>query len=280
VVLVDQVSPASFSRLAHHHPRVRASRAPIIRAAYHHPLLAALSSNFRLYLYDLSEAKPRVTQTLTSFSCHPPSALVLSAPSPDSYKLVMSYATAVYPEHWSVGATELMVNGSGAISSRTACACDLPQGFVDARILAAVQTQWARRVRAVTATETDGRWVVLAPGAERGAPNALQLYRLHLPTTPGGRARLSFARALHGLEGPVAALALADGRCVALGTDENMHVWDLERGTGAEISGSPIETTVEGARLKGVTRGALVFDERKVVSVASDGIVHVRRFDI
>ena len=122
--------------------------------------------------------------------------------------------------------------------------------------------------------------------------SALQLYRLHLPSSasPTAVPKLTFVRSLHGQIGPVSALALADGRCVSLGVNGSIWVWDLEGGTGAEVSaGANVETEgeedqpsrseEERLRLARAVKGTVVFDERRIISSDIDG-VRVWRFDV
>ena len=172
------------------------------------------------------------------------------------------------------------------MGSRTARTIDLPQGWVDGTKLQAVKAQWARKVARVADTQTDGKWVVLAPLdvspgmplASSASSSALQLYRLHLPSSGAGTPKLVFVRTLHGQVGPVTALALADGRCVCLAANGSMWVWDLEGGTGAEVAKGETKEGEEAERA-GHVKGTVVFDERQIISADIDG-VHVRRFDI
>lgn len=329
---VDHHTPAHSSRLLTYVPTTRTARTtPIIQAVFHYPLLVTLSQSFHLSLYDLSDDNVVHTQTLTSFTSHPPSSLVLSVPSPSTYKLVLAYAIPVYPSHWSVGATELLISRGSASdpgtrmtvsASRTTRAIDVPQGWIDEHKLRLIREQWARKVARVADTQTDGKWVVLAPGdplppSRAASPtpstssaspssspgptymsgsmhtaSALQLYRLHLPSSasPTAVPKLTFVRSLHGQIGPVSALALADGRCVSLGVNGSIWVWDLEGGTGAEVSaGANIETggeddqpsrsEEERLRLARAVKGTVVFDERRIISSDIDG-VRVWRFDV
>ena len=332
---LDHQIPSASSRVFTYVPTTRTNRtAPIIQAVYHHPLLVTLSESFYLSLYELSADSVTPTQTLSSFTSYPPSSLVLSTPSPSAYKLVVAYATPVYPEHWSVGATELLISSARAstdrmtvTSTRTTRAIDVPQGWVDEQKMQAVREQWARKVARVADTQTDGKWVVLAPGqdlhgtsAPPGSPSCpsstsptatsspgkgsayvsssmhsasgLQLYRLHLSASGAGAPKLVFVRTLHGQLGLVSALALADGRCVSLGVNGSIWVWDLEGGTGTEVSAGVPEVGAdevdeekveawEGVRKRMAqgTRGAVVFDDRRIVSASGCG-VQARRFDI
>jgi hypothetical protein len=78
--------------------------------------------------------------------------------------------------------------------------------------------------------------------------------------------------------GPVSALSLADGRCVSLGCNGSIWVWDLEGQRGAEVSSG--DSCAAGTR-PWEEKGTIVFDERRIVSaVPQVEDVQVRRFDI
>lgn len=298
ILLVDHQTPSQSRRLFGYSPsgaNIRTS--PIIQAVYHHPLLITLSKAFNLSLYNLSGEKVIHTQTLTSFTSFPPSSLVLSMPSSTIYKLILAYAMPVYPAHWSVAVTELTISSSTPLysvtSTRTTRAFDVPSGWVTDAKLRSVREQWGRKVGCVADAQTDGKWVVFAPGEnddEAGSDTdsssvseisntatILQLYRLHLPTlqtqSSAAAPRLTFVRSLHGHVGPVTNLSLSDGRCVSLGKDGSVWVWDLENGWDAEIQGP------RGRMVNSRTSGNIVFDERQIVSTDETGM-EVRRFDI
>ncbi|CDO70199.1 hypothetical protein BN946_scf184905.g11 [Trametes cinnabarina] len=306
VIDVNHQMPGASSRIHTYQPSGRSSRtAPIVQAVYHHPLLVTLSQSFHLSLYDISADTVRHTQTLTSFTSYPPSSLVLSLHSPSTYKLVLAYAIPVYPAHW------MMVS-----ASRTARTMDVPQGWVDENKMRAMREQWGRKVARVADTQTDGKWVVLAPGQHlpvmpSSSPSSsggsspstssssssgpayvssslhtasgLQLYRLYLPPLSSSSSpKLTFVRTLHGQIGPVSTLALADGRCVSLGMNGSIWVWDLECGTGTEVSSGitgPLEVEDEDDGEDGVNRafeavkmrvatgarGSVVFDDRRII---------------
>lgn len=77
--------------------------------------------------------------------------------------------------------------------------------------------------------------------------------------------------------GPISSLALADGRCVSLGVNGSIWVWDLEGGTGAQVSASCVEAQIP---LNGLNvKGSIAFDERRII-VADVGGVMMRRFDV
>ncbi|KAF9474553.1 hypothetical protein BDN70DRAFT_996985 [Pholiota conissans] len=312
----------------------------VIHAVYYHPLLATLSNTFSLSIYDLSSSTIRHTQTLSSFTSYPPASLILSCLSPMNFKLVIAYSVPVYPRHWSIGATELILSGSSephvgtssnaagfssasfredykyplssmisVISSRTIRAFDVPSGWVDESSLRAMREQWGRKLSSVADAQTDGKWVIIAPGESQSyehdnahssispssgsessspspvsaslhSPTNLQLYRLILPSQStsisASPPKLNFVRTLHGQTGPVSSLALADGRCVSLGLNGSIWVWDLEGGTGAEVA--PADQSL-GNQTSQAMVGTVSFDERRIVT-AHAGSVVVRRFDI
>jgi hypothetical protein len=105
IFAIQQLNPSNWSRRFTYVPARATSRTtPIIQAVYHHPLLITLSSAFSLSLYDLSSDTIIHTQTLTAYTTFPPSSLVLSAQSPGNrYKLVLTYAVAIFPVHFSIG---------------------------------------------------------------------------------------------------------------------------------------------------------------------------------
>jgi hypothetical protein len=293
-----------------------ARTAPIIQAAFHGQLLATLSQSFHLSLYDLGSGTITHKQTLTSFTSHPPSSLVLTPAGDSTYKLVIIYAIPVFPEHWTVGATELIISTAASFvavsSSRTIRAYDVPSGWIDEHKLRLMREQWGRKVARVSDTQTDGKWVVLAPGdrlplqddsessddnsdapssgyvaSRLHSPSSLQLYRLSFPSSNSASSlpKLSYVRSLHGQIGPVTSLALADGRCVSLAANGSIWVWDLEAGTGAEVSAGYSSFASEDVDSKAeitmsyLAKGHVVFDERRIVSSDTRG-VEVRRFDI
>jgi hypothetical protein len=220
---------------------------------------------------------------LTSFTSFPPSSLVLSGPNANAnaFKLVLTYASPVYPHHFSVGATELIIsiNSPGiepvrVLSTRSTKSVDTPQGWIDEKKLRLMREQWNRKVAGVAACETDGKWVVLASTpfpdtnseaaaaithlpVRRAQITSMQLYRLSLPlslsSTLGSSLaspppKLTFVRTLEGPPTSTAidSLYLADGRCVSLGRNGSIWVWDLEAGMCAPVAES--QGTLEAIR--------------------------------
>jgi hypothetical protein len=304
---IDHRFPAHSSRLLSYSPAYSLLRLiGVFHAAFYDNILVTLSQSFQLSLYDLSSGTIRHTQTLTSYTSYPPSSMVLTPVTPTTYKLVLAYAVPVYPEHWSVGATELRISSElstiSADSSRSVRALDVPSGWIDEQKLRLMQEQWGRKMIRVSDTQTDGKWVVVAPA--EAAPvqhrddmessaglaahtttslhsaNSLQLYRLSFPMSSSSPPKLTFVRMLHGQVGPCSALSLADGRCVSLGVNGSIWVWDLEGGTGTEVDQGDLPTHDEWPSESVLAaKGAVVFDERRIVSAGRNG-VEVRRFDI
>ena len=322
--------PFSATRIFNHTPRVRRPRSTghVVQAAFYYPLIVTLSEDFTLSVYDLSSGSVRQTQSLKSFTSYPPSSLVLSAPTPTTFKIVLAYSIPVYPHHWSAGASELIIsndpttpsaptsplstqpsfaeefrlatfNAMNVVASRTIRAIDVPSGWIDEQRLHLMREQWSRKVISVADTQTDGKWLILAPGDGPRESSAspfpspsssnttpqlhsspgLQLYRLVFPTQRSSGLpsppRLTFVRTLHGQRSAVSALAVADGRCVSLGYNGSIWVWDLEHGTGAEVA--PAIDNIDASFLAG--RGTVSFDDRQIVT-SHLGQLAVRRFDV
>jgi hypothetical protein len=323
---INRFDQSKSARTLTYVPSRLSNQKRIIQAVYNHPLLITLSESFNLSIFDLSQESIRWTQTLSSLTSYPPSSLVLSSPSPETYKLVLAYAIPVYPRHWSVGATELLINGYKdqsdmlltaispsqaqpmvVTSSRTARSVDVPQGWIDERKLRAMKEQWARKVPGIADIRTDGKWVVMASSQEAGnaspvspqtmrvsqpstpfgpsssshSPTTLQLYRLSLPSTSSITSpppKLVFVRTMHGQTGPIANLAVADGRCVSLGLNGSIWVWDLEHGTGAEVATPSLLTDIPKGGFT-ASDAHVVFDERRIITTVNGETV-VRTFDI
>jgi hypothetical protein len=123
-------------------------------------VLVTLSDNFSLSVYDLSHEVMQVLHILTSFTSFPPSSLVLTIPEPQTYKLLLTYASPVYPAHWSVGVTEVILSSAALhasaasltsparpppllLSTRSTRAFDLPADWIDETKLRNVREQWA-----------------------------------------------------------------------------------------------------------------------------------------
>jgi hypothetical protein len=252
-------------------PTVSDRTTNVLAAAYHNPLLVTLSATFHVSLYEVAGDKVAHRQTLSSFTSYAPSSLTLSCPSAKAFKLILAYSVPVYPSHWGVAVTELSISPASysVTSSKSRRAFDLPFGFIDEANWLLAREQWSRKVTHVRATATDGKWVAFA-----GSDNNIQIYRLSKSRKPGlgirGEDQLTFVRTLFGHIGSIHSLALADGRCVSLGTDGSLWVWDLEMDWGVEV-----QRGEENARLV----GPVVFDERRILCVR-DRKLEVSSFDV
>jgi hypothetical protein len=325
---IEHNFPSSSRRRRTWQPQAHAPF-PTIQAVYHHPVLMSLSTTYTLSVFHLSSTSSFVeeapgdgitrTHVLKTFTYFQPTSLVLSNPTPGMYKLVHAHVVPVYPSHWTVGATELVFALTAGtvenmrivyIGSAARAAEVMPNGpSADEQRQNAIRAQWARKVSSVADAQTDGKWIVLAPGhrpprqsrprgstfvSTHNSPTALQLYRLVLPPITAdahklrnARPKLVFVRALHGHTGPVSAVSLADGRCVSLGVDGSIWVWDLEEGRGALVAtGAGGEGGGGGTPWPGwaaMPEGSVVFDERRIASASIDahaGRVNVCTFDI
>lgn len=222
-------------------PPISPRTSNIICAAYHHPILITLSSEFHLSIYflpdrettgndDRSPIRPLLRRTVQSYTSFAPSSLSLTRssgaadPSPQVYKLLITYAVPVYPSHWSVGASELILTltphhhrhhraHQTHSSLDVDVDIDIDIDITSSRNVSAIQagwspsspslssslyssdddldppilspqsvqpqsqahlkgiSQWNRKVGNVAATQTDGKWVILA-----GDDNTLQVH--------------------------------------------------------------------------------------------------------
>ncbi|KAF7321639.1 hypothetical protein MKEN_00685100 [Mycena kentingensis (nom. inval.)] len=182
------------------------------------------------------------------------------------------------------------------VSTRSARALDVPPGWVDQDKLRAMKDQWGRKLLRIADTQSDGKWVVVAPGegpalvapsatasgSDSGvhytlsgdSPASLQLYRLYLPSTTSIASpppKLSFVRYLQHTSGAVTSMSIADGRLITLGR-RTVSIWDLESGTNAEV---PLPPSKDGDILQ---TGTVVFDDRRCITACSSTLL-VHRFD-
>jgi len=237
-------------------------------AAFHSSLLVALTSTFQLEMYEVTEDTIQPLRTMSSFSSFPPSSLTLCR-TQSAYKILLSYAVPVYPQHWSVATTELSVReGEDQFISRTirvfnptrAAWEDIPPSE---RVQSTSESppRHGAKMASVAAVETDGRWLVVAPSGD----NLMEVYRIK-------QNRLVHSRTLLGPHHATVGLAVSEGRCVSISTDGVAWVWDLEGGWGVEVQSEPFfEGVVQpGARV--------VFDERQI-AVGCYGRVMIVRFD-
>lgn len=169
------------------------------------------------------------------------------------------------------------------------------------------QEQWGRKVGGrIISTQTDGKYLVLA-----GGDNVLQVYRLHRSrrrtlapastSTSASSSRINepglsikFLRSLFGHTAGIAAVRVADGRCVSLGKEGRLWVWDLEAGTQSLsqdgfYDGVAIDSdirrpqdldVVDDEENEELAAPLVVFDEHRVVSSLGVDGVDVWGFDV
>ncbi|KAJ7780531.1 hypothetical protein DFH07DRAFT_949774 [Mycena maculata] len=309
---VQQPNPTTSSRKFTYVPLRASSRtAPIIQAVYHHPLLISLSEAFTLSLYDLSSDTITHTQTLTAYTTFPPSSLVLSVQAPGNrYKLVLTYAVPIFPVHFSIGVTELIISGPressplqaldsapagpmSVVSTRTARALDVPTGWIDQEKLRSMKEQWGRKLLRIQNVASDGKWVVLAPGeaplpgvpATSGAtsagspyhlsgdsPASLQLYRLFLPPATSVASPPPKLTFVRHLHHTAGAVSsMALADGRCVTLGKNGGIWAWDLESGTGAEVAPPSDSVE--------KGTVVFDDRQIIT-ARGGTLLVHRFDV
>lgn len=294
---------------------IQAHRAPPSHSAFHGSTLVTLTSTptCQISIFGIGTSITRL-HVLNSFSSFPPTSLILSQPTSGHYKALVSYASPVYPHHWSLSTTQVSIAETGEItSSRTNRALEVGGDFelvleddVDQPAsvrLRRQRDQWSRKLFRVVATQSDGKWAVIAGGDDHD--HVIQVYRIRQHQTLGyirtldsaAPALLSDDNACLGEEtglgistsiGPlvdgmfeehaatpilpgsraIVALAVADGRCISLSRDGTLWIWDLESGRGAKTRASPPQ---------GKCR--ISFDDTRVLVASASG-VEVLNFDI
>ncbi|KAF7315548.1 hypothetical protein MIND_00070100 [Mycena indigotica] len=317
VFSVHPSNPSSTIRLFSYIP---ARQVAIVRqSVYHHPLLVSLSEAFVIALYDLSSESVRHTQSLSSYSTFPPSSMILSTQTPGSrsmvYKLVLTYSVPIFPLHYSLGVTELLISCSAShvsnstssstpfsfespsemsvISTRTTRALDVPQGWIDQEKLQAMKDQWGRKVLHIQDTRSDGKWVVLAPGEGRtSAPSVTDAESLSpytLSGNSGGSLQLYrlFLPPVTSVASPPPKLAFTRYLYHTVGTVTSMSIADGRCVTLGKTmvciwdleSGTSAEVALPESMCNGEPeQGTVAFDDRRIIT-ARGGTVLVHRFD-
>ncbi|KAG8934386.1 hypothetical protein FRC01_003343 [Tulasnella sp. 417] len=161
----------------------------------------------------------------------------------ETWKLLLVYCSPIYPSHWLPAASELTLSSSPAsqlgrsnsnptsmtiTGSRKSKSLVAAHGWISDDQRAEMEAEWARKMGSVDVVETDGKFLVAAAGK---GDNTLQVYRLHYR----GELKLQYLRTLEGHPGGIAAMKVADGRCVSVGRDGRLKVWDLEAGWDVEV---------------------------------------------
>ena len=305
---------------AYHHPLLVTLSAAFHLSVYYLPPASSSTSHREPKSVPL---QPILQQSLHSYTSCPPSSMSLTRASKSMFKLVVAYSVPVFPAHFTAGVCEVLislndqsssslsktsvlaVSGSLAriMSIRTASAnipCDwhdtslYPTSPYDEGSNPSLDTgsqqyyarlaaeQWDRKVGNVVGVQTDGKWVVL--GSEDGT---LQVYRLFRPPSSSNAVpmSLSYQRSLYGHTAGIAGLKVTDGRCVSLGKEGVIHVWDLEEGwsvevgAGAGLGGDETDKQDLGGNHHGQPV-VVLFDERRILATDTrHGGVSVWRFD-
>ncbi|CAE6446422.1 unnamed protein product [Rhizoctonia solani] len=282
------------------------SGAAIIQAAFHHPLLVTLSASFRMCIYHLQTppAPPQLTHTLSSYSGFAPLTMTIARyRTPDQYRVLLAYASPIYPAHWGPSATDITISTHSAsdlsqslvphdsshvrILSSSSTNNQLPVGWIPDGTPDAVpeelRLRWLRKVSHVSGIQTDGRFVVFA--SEDGG---IQVYRLLR------NARLLYERTLFPpTHAPSPrALSVADSRCVCATGDGRLWVWDLESGVGIQATAVHSTSVLDGPEtdIMGPTNNEIPpnkpptiirvsFDAHKIVAVDINDSLHTYSFD-
>jgi hypothetical protein len=268
----------------------RIPRSSIQHSAYHSDILIALSETFQVDIYHLptatastdtgvrvkpgetaSHQKPILVCTLSSFSSFPPASLRISRPTTSAlHKVLLSYAVPIYPAHWSIATTELLIHPPSLSTAMDITSTRTLRVFHGGWTLeneeeintspSASPSQINTILPAITALQTDGRHLVVVSANE----TFMLLYRVRQTT-------LSFVRVLFGPAEPVCAIAVADARCVGVCKDGAVWVWDLEGGAGGGVEVEEPITVGEEATV--VHEDIQVcFDDRRIVVVTPTGL--------
>ena len=151
-----------------------------------------------------------------------------------------------------------MDSGGDAVDSKTLRA--LPYGWKDVSDDTEEDEKFqGGRFFDISSVQTDGKYMVAAPKAE----TYLELFRLRANS-------VSFVRVLTGPTAPVCAVAIADGRVIAVALDGSIWIYDLERSWTIELQNKALGVELNGTRV--------CFDERRI-AITTPSHVQVISFD-
>lgn len=259
---IFEISTGIHSSREVHIMSPRTPRRPITCSAFHSNLLLSLSEGFQLDIYLTPTGKPSdmmLMRTLTSYSSFLPSSLTLSRPSTSLHRILLSYTVPLYPAHWSVACTQFQLDSRGeTVDSKTLRV--FPYGWKD--ILDDTEDDFplqGGRFLNISAVQSDGKWMVVVPQAE----TFVELYRLRTNS-------ISFVRVLSGPTAPICAVAIADGRVVAVALDGSIWIYDLERSWTIELRNKALGAELDATRI--------CFDERRI-AITTPSHVQVISFD-
>ena len=122
-------------------------------------MLVTLSESFTLSVYDLTHPRiPNLQVDINLCESRLPSTLERGR-----YR---SHSNAALHAPTSAFTSPTRRPSSLLLSTHSTRAFDIPVGWVDEAKLRVVREQWGRKVGSVAGTQTDGRWVVLAPAVQ------------------------------------------------------------------------------------------------------------------
>ncbi|KAG8875035.1 hypothetical protein FRB97_005483 [Tulasnella sp. 331] len=224
-------------------------------AVYKHPLVITISADSELAIWDV-RTPPRPIYRLRSYTSFPPLSLSLSSTA-NAWKLLVAHCAPVYPSHWLPSASELtLVEEAGRFKvtgSRKTPSLAASTGWIDEQECREMELEWSRKLGRVEIVETDGKFLVVA-----GVDNVLQIYRIHYKP----QFRLSYIGTLNGHTFGVSALKVADGRCVSVGKEGTLRIWDLEAGWTSEVVDAIARPDGNLPNIRG-----LAFDERRAIAM-------------
>ncbi|KAF8342218.1 uncharacterized protein EI90DRAFT_3285311 [Cantharellus anzutake] len=302
---------------AYHHPLLVALSEAFHILVYYLPTVVSPPSDGGFQ--SSPPLRPILQHSLHSYTSFPPSSMSLTRTYKSTFKLVVAYSVPVFPAHFTAGACEISISlneqalppGSSSsgtfarVTSTRMASANTPFGWFEAPTSPSscqdpesepkvstlrhqaelAMEQWDRKVGKVAGVQTDGKWVVL--GSEDGV---LQVYRLYRPPSTSSNATpmsLTYQHNLYGHTAGISGLKVTDGRCVSLGKEGVVRVWDLEEGWAVEVGGA--SWADEDGEGKGDTGGRAVaegrpvvvtFDERRIVATDTRrGGVNIWRFD-
>ncbi len=305
----------------YHHPLLITLSAAFHLLVYYLPPVSPSTLNTKSQCVPL---QPILQQSLHSYTSFPPSSMSLTRASKSMFKLIVAYSVPVFPAHFTAGVCEILISLNEQLSSsslsktsglamsgslaritsiRTVSA-NIPCGWYDTSVSSPSPSgegsdfssdaksqrhyarlaaeQWDRKVGKVAGVQTDGKWVVL--GSEDGALQVYRLYRSLSSSPNAAPMSLSYQRSLYGHTAGIAGLKVTDGRCVSLGKEGVIRVWDLEEGWSVEVgAGISNDETVEqdsGGQSDSGEHVVVMFDERRIVATDTRyGGVSIWRFD-
>ncbi|KAG8997186.1 hypothetical protein FRB93_000472 [Tulasnella sp. JGI-2019a] len=269
VLSIPDHNPERTSILHSVQPAARSTGSGAREAVYKHPLVISISLDSELAIWDL-RSPTRPIHKLLSYISFPPLSLSLSSTS-NTWKLLVAHCAPVYPSHWLPAASEITLEEEAGrfrvVGSRKTPSLAASSGWVTEQESREMEIEWSKKLGRVEIMETDGKFLVIA-----GVDSVLQLYRVYYKP----KFRLSYVSTLTGHTFGIDTLTVTDGRCVSVGKDGKLRIWDLEGGWASQVTTAFELQNTETPKMRG-----LAFDERRVVILDSvTGALQIWRFDL